>query len=102
MSEHEEHTPHIVSPLVYLYVYLALVAGVGLQVLASFHNLGIFNPILAVGIAVVQLVLVVLFSMHLKYSPRMSQLCVGAGIFMLATLWGLILLEYYSRAWGSW
>ena len=102
MSDHQEHTPHIVSPRIYLFVYLALVAGVGLQVLASFHNLGILNPILALAIAGAQVVLVALFSMHLKYSPRLSKLSVGAGIFMLCTLVSMVLMDYISRAWGSW
>ncbi len=100
MSEHESFTPHVVSTRVYLFVWVALVAGVGLQVLVSFHNLGIFNAILAVAIAVTQALIVALFSMHLKYSPKLSMLCLASAVFLLMTLFGMVLLDYYSRAWG--
>ncbi len=102
MSEPQESGHRIINPRVSFLVYLALVAGVGLTIVASYQNLGIFNPILAVAIALVQASLVALFSMHLKYSPRVSKLSVGSGIFMLLTLFAMVLLDYMSRAWGSW
>lgn len=102
MSEQHEQASHIGSLRGYFLVYLALLAGVGLTILASFHNLGIFNPILAVAIALVQASLVAMFSMHLKDSPRVSKLSVGSGVFMLLTLFAMVLLDYMSRAWGSW
>ena len=97
-----EQTEHVVGLRVYFLVYLALVAGVGLQVLLANLNLGIFNPILMLAIAISQATLVALFSMHLKYGPKISMLGVGSAIFMLFTLFGMVLLDYVSRAWGSW
>ena len=102
MSEQTEHAQHVVGLRVYFLVYLALVAGVGLKVLVSTMSLGIFNPILMLAIAISQVTLVVLFSMHLKYGPKISMLGVGSAIFMLFTLFGMVLLDYISRAWGNW
>jgi cytochrome c oxidase subunit 4 len=76
--------------------------GTTLTVAASYVNLGIFNPIIALGIACTKATLVVLFFMHVKYSTRLTMLTVGAGIFMFLVLVGMTLSDYISRAWGQW
>jgi cytochrome c oxidase subunit 4 len=100
MSEHKEHEHHIVSPMVYLVILCALLFGTGLTVWASYVDLGIFNPIIALAIACTKATLVVLFFMHVKYSTRLTMLTVGAGIFMFLTLISMTLADYISRAWG--
>jgi cytochrome c oxidase subunit 4 len=102
MSEHTEHEHHIVSPRVYVVIFIALLVGTTLTVAASYVNLGIFNPIIALGIACTKATLVVLFFMHVKYSTRLTMLTVGAGIFMFLVLVGMTLSDYISRAWGQW
>jgi cytochrome c oxidase subunit 4 len=102
MSEQQEHAEHIVSPVVCAVVYVALLAGVGLTIAASYANLGILNPIIVLAIAFTQATLVALFSMHLKWSAKLTQLSIGACFFILATLVSLVLLDNVSRAWGSW
>ena len=102
MSEQNEHAHHIVSPKVYVVVFLALLAGTTLTVAASYAELGIFNPIIALGIAVAKAVLVVLFFMHVKYSSKLTMLTVFSGIFMFLVLVSMTLADYISRAWGSW
>jgi|ERR1035438_10365058 cytochrome c oxidase subunit 4 len=102
MSEHKEQEHHIVSPRVYVAVFIALLVGTTLTVVASYLNLGIFNPIIALGIACTKATLVVLFFMHVKYSTRLTMLTVGAGIFMFLVLVGMTLADYFSRAWGRW
>lgn len=104
MSEqHEqEHEHHIVSPKIYLAIFFALLVLTTLTVAASFVEMGVFNPIVALAIAVVKAVLVVLFFMHVKYSTRLTKLTVGAGIFTFMVLISLTLADYFTRAWGRW
>ncbi len=104
MSEqHEqEHEHHIVSPKIYLTIFFALLVLTTVTVAASFIEMGVFNPIVALAIAVVKAVLVVLFFMHVKYSTRLTKLTVGAGIFTFLVLISLTLSDYFTRAWGRW
>jgi cytochrome c oxidase subunit 4 len=90
------------NPAVYFGVYLSLLAGVGLTILVSKINLGILNPILALSIAFIQITLVVLFSMHLKKGSKLVKLAVGSSLFTLGVLYAMVLIDYSSRAWGSW
>jgi len=71
-------------------------------VAASYLELGIFNPIVAIAIACIKAVLVVLFFMHVKYSSKLTKLTVFAGLFTFLTLIGMTLSDYFSRAWGRW
>lgn len=102
MSEHQEQEHRVGNPMIDFVVYLALLAGVGLQILASFLNLGILNPIFAVGIAVAMASLVALFPMHLRYGSKLNMLSVGACIFTFMILIGMVFMDCFSRAWGSW
>jgi len=100
--EHGEHEHHIVSPLVYLVIVGALLVCTALTVVASFIEMGVFNPIVAIAIAVFKATLVVLFFMHVKYSTKLTKLTVGCGLFTFIVLIGMTLADYISRAWGRW
>jgi cytochrome c oxidase subunit 4 len=101
-THNDEHEHHIVSPKVYVVIFLALLVLTTLTVGASYIEMGIFNPIVALGIAVIKAVLVVLFFMHVKYSTKLTKLTVGAGIFTFCILVGMTLSDYFTRAWGRW
>jgi cytochrome c oxidase subunit 4 len=100
--EHEEHAQHIVGPLVYVVILIALLIGTTLTVWASFIDMGFWNPIIALAIATAKATLVVLFFMHVKYSSKLTKLTVFAGIFTFLVLIGMTLADYFSRAWGRW
>ena len=102
MSEPTNHEHVIVSPKVYALIFGALLVCTALTVGASYLEMGIFNPIVALGIAVFKAVLVVLFFMHVKYSSKLTKLTVGAGVFTFLILVGMSLSDYISRAWGQW
>jgi cytochrome c oxidase subunit 4 len=102
MSGHNQLAHHIVGPRVYVVILFALLLGTGLTVWASFVDLGVWNPVIALAIATTKAVLVVLYFMHVRYSSKLTMLTVGAGIFMFLTLISLTLADYISRAWGSW
>jgi cytochrome c oxidase subunit IV len=101
-KEMEESQHHIVSPVVYIIIGASLLVLTGLTVGASYLELGIFNPILAIAIACLKAVLVVLFFMHVKYSSKLTKLTVFCGLFTFLALIGMTLSDYFSRAWGQW
>lgn len=94
MSEHSEH---IVSPAVYVIIFLALLIGTGLTVWAAFQNFGPFNIVIALGIASMKATLVVLYFMHARYSPRRTQLVIVCAVFWLAIMLALTLSDYQTR-----
>jgi cytochrome c oxidase subunit IV len=98
--EHAEH--HIVSPLEYSFVFIALLIGTAITVWAADQNFGIFNPIIALGIASTKAVIVILFFMHVKYQSNLIKMTVGAGFFTFLVLITMTLSDYISRAWGLW
>ena len=98
--EHAEH--HIVSPLQYTYVYLTLLVGTIITVVAARLELGVFNPIVALAIACTKAVIVILFFMHVKYQSRLVKMTVGLGFLTFIILIMMTLLDYMSRAWGMW
>jgi cytochrome c oxidase subunit 4 len=102
MSGHNEQARHIVSPGVYLVILFALLVGTALTVWASYVDLGLWNPVIALAIATTKAVLVVLFFMHVWYSTKLTKLTIFAGIFMFLVLISMTLADYISRAWGSW
>jgi cytochrome c oxidase subunit 4 len=101
-SEHEGEQVHIVSPMIYLTIFLALLAFTAITVGVSFIDMGIFNPIVALFIAATKMTLVVLFFMHVKYSSKLTKLTVISGLFTFLALISMTLADYISRAWGRW
>jgi len=94
MAEHHEH---IVSPKIYAIILAALLLGTYITVQAAKIDLGRWNIVLALFIAVTKMTLVILFFMHGKYSPRRTQLVIIAGFFWLAIMLGLTLTDYTAR-----
>jgi len=92
VSEH-----HIVSPKIYAMIFLALMVGTGMTVWAAYQNFGLFNIVIALGIASIKATLVILFFMHGKYSSRRTKLVIVCGFFWLAIMLGLTLADYSSR-----
>jgi cytochrome c oxidase subunit 4 len=82
----EEFHGHVVPIGVYVAVFLALLVGTGLTTGASYVDLGIWNTPVAMLIAVTKASLVVFFFMHLKYSPKLFWLALGAAVFFLVLL----------------
>jgi cytochrome c oxidase subunit 4 len=100
---HEEaHEHHIVSPMVYLTIFFALLVGTAITIGASYVDMGPWNPVVAIAIACAKATLVVLYFMHIKYSSKLMKLTVGAGVFTFLILVGMSLSDYISRAWGQW
>jgi cytochrome c oxidase subunit 4 len=97
---------HPVVPIkIYVGVFLALIALTITTVGVSKLELGAYNFVAAMTIAVIKGTLVVLFFMHVKQSSSMTKLFVVAGFFWMAILFVFVLSDYFSRGWlpvGKW
>ncbi|HYX23114.1 MAG TPA: cytochrome C oxidase subunit IV family protein [Thermoanaerobaculia bacterium] len=88
---------HVTSRKVYFLVFAALLALTLATVLVAELDLGVFNDVAALVIAVTKAMLVLLFFMHIRHSTRMTVLTAVAGFFWLAILIGLTMADYASR-----
>jgi cytochrome c oxidase subunit IV len=92
-----EHSEHVVSPKIYLSIFLALILGTGLTTWAAFRNFGPFNIVIALAIATAKATLVVLFFMHARYGERRTRLVIVCALFWLAIMLALTLSDYQTR-----
>ena len=99
MASHSEETHHIVPVPVYVGVFLALIVGTIVTTLVAYIDLGPFNVVVALTIAVCKATLVVLFFMHVKYSPKLTKLVVIAGVFWLIILLTVTETDLLTRSW---
>jgi cytochrome c oxidase subunit IV len=90
---------HIVPRKVYFAVFAALIVLTATTTAISFLDLGPWNTVVALGIAFVKATLVVLFFMHVKYSPRLTQVTIAGGLFWLAIMIALTLSDFMTRGW---
>jgi cytochrome c oxidase subunit 4 len=99
MASHSEETHHIVPVPVYVGVFLALIIGTVITTLVAYVDLGPFNIVVALTIAVCKASLVILFFMHVKYSPKLTKLVVIAGVFWLVILLTMTESDLLTRTW---
>jgi len=90
-------TTHVIPPRVYLAVFAALLALTATTTAVAFVDLGVMNVVVMLAIAVVKGLLVVLFFMHVRYSPRLTWLVVASGFTWFAILVALTLSDYVTR-----
>jgi cytochrome c oxidase subunit 4 len=91
---------HISSLKLYIGIWLALLAGTLLTVIAAGIDLGPFNAVVALTIATIKATLVVLFFMHVKYAhEKMTKVVLISAIFWLAILLALSMADYATRLW---
>jgi cytochrome c oxidase subunit 4 len=90
---------HVVPRRVYYAVFVALLVLTAITTAVAFVDLGPWNTVVALGIAFLKATLVALFFMHVKYSPRLTQIVVAGGLFWLVILIALTLSDFVSRGW---
>jgi cytochrome c oxidase subunit IV len=88
---------HVVSPKIYVVILLALLLGTFLTVEAALRDFGPWNIVIALAIATGKAVLVVLYFMHARYSPKRTQLVIICSVFWLAILLALTASDYLTR-----
>ena len=102
MSEHAQTEHHVASPGMYIGIFLLLMVLTFLTVwVATFHLPGIWNFVLAIAIAILKASLVVLYFMHLKFSPGQIKLVMVMGLFFLLIMLVITAFDYISRPWQS-
>jgi cytochrome c oxidase subunit 4 len=94
MAEHQ----HPVTPVsTYVYVFLALLVGTGLTVIAAKVDLGWASTPVAMLIAITKALLVLYFFMELRHSTRMTVLTAAAGFFWLVLMLSTFMMDYGTR-----
>ena len=89
---------HIVSVKVYITIFLVLLVGTALTVLAAFMDFRWkFNTIIALTIATVKATFVVLYFMHVRYSSRLVWVIVASALFWMAILFAFTFSDYLTR-----
>lgn len=91
---------HTIVPVkTYVTVWAALIALTATTVAVSKLELGEFNFVAAMTIAVIKGSLVVWFFMNVRKSTPLTRLFVCAGFFWMAILIVFVLSDYLSRGW---
>lgn len=101
MSDHNETTvfSHVVPIGVYVAVFVALMCLTALTTAVAYIDLGAFNTVAALAIAVVKMLLVVLFFMHVKYAHGLTKVVIICGFFWLGIMITLSLSDELTRTW---
>lgn len=88
---------HIVPVRTYLVIWLSLMlllfATLGLAEL----DLNPFNAVAAMTVAVIKMLLILLYFMHVKFSSRLTWIVAAAGFLWLAIMLTLTLTDYMAR-----
>ena len=93
VHEHAHHPPI----LLYYKIFGALLVLTMITVAVAFQDFGVFNNIIALGIAGIKTTLVVLFFMHVKYESKLTKLFAVAGFIWLAILLAFTLQDTETR-----
>jgi cytochrome c oxidase subunit IV len=92
---------HILPTRVYYAIFSLLMVATYATVQIAFLDLGAFNAVVALTIAVFKAVLVVLFFMHVRYSSRLTWVVVIGAVFWLVILLALTAGDYLTRPLGT-
>lgn len=92
---------HVVPKSTYYLIFTALMVFTAITVWVAFVDLGPLNSVVALAIAVTKATLVILYFMHVAYSPRLTKLVVVASVFWLAILLIMTMGDYLTRSWRT-
>lgn len=89
---------HIVSSGIYLTSFLVLLVLTVLTVVVAYFNFGgLWNLVIALGIATLKALIVVLWFMHVRYSGRLIQLTIVASLLFFGLLIFGTLMDVWTR-----
>src|SRR6478752_8200981 len=92
---------HIMPKRTYYIIFAVLMFCTYLTWQVAYFDLGAFNTVAALGIAVFKATLVVLFFMHVKYGTRLTWAVVLSSVFWLGILLVLTMSDYLTRVWQT-
>ena len=89
---------HVIIPQkIYILVFVTLLMLTLVTVDVAFYDAGWLNLYLALAIATCKALLVLLYFMHVRYSPRLTWVFVGAGFFWFLIMIVFTLGDYLTR-----
>jgi cytochrome c oxidase subunit 4 len=88
---------HIVPRKIYIAIWASLMLLLLLTWGVARFNLGPFNVVAALTIAITKMLLVILYFMHVRYSPGRTWIFVAAGFIWLLIMIDLTLGDYLTR-----
>ena len=89
----------VTQPKVYVRTCVVLLALLALTWAIAYVDLGPFNLIVALAVAIAKAIVIALFFMHIKGSSRLLHLAAVAGMIWLLFLISLTLGDYITRGW---
>jgi cytochrome c oxidase subunit 4 len=92
-----EHKHHVTPVSTYVFVFVGLLIGTGLTVLAAEFDLKWASTPVALLIAIAKASLVLYYFMELRYSTRMTVLTAAAGFFWLILMLSTFMMDYGTR-----
>lgn len=98
-AEHVEHVGHVVPVSVYVGVFLVLMIGTALTTVVAYIDLGRWNTVAALVIAVAKMLFVVLFFMHVKYNPGLTRIVIVGAFFWLGIMICFSMSDELTRVW---
>jgi len=94
IAPHHEHAgAHVVPGWLLIGVYLILMVLTAITVFVSTMDLGQYNIIVALGVAVIKASLVALFFMHLFWDSKFNSVVLIAALIFVSLFIGLALLD---------
>lgn len=90
---------HISTVSFNIKIFVALIALTILTALTHYVPLGPFSLFVALVIASTKATLVVLYFMHLRWSPKLTWAFAGMSIFFLLLLIGMTFDDVFTREW---
>lgn len=91
------HTPHIAPKGLYYAIFCALMVLTAGTVAVTYVDLGGANLLVAMGIAVFKATLVILYFMHVRWSPKLVQVTVVTSLAFFAILAAFTFNDYLTR-----
>ena len=88
---------HVAPKSMYYTVFMALMVLTFITWAITYVDLGEFNLILALAVAITKAMLVIVYFMHLKWSPKLIKVTIGSSIFFLMIMFTMTLSDYLSR-----
>ena len=90
---------HQASIVTYFVIFFSLMILTILTVWISRIDLGEWNTVVAMTIAIGKALLVILWFMHVIHSPRMTWIVVMSSFLWLAVMFVLFFSDYLTRGW---
>lgn len=94
-------THHVTPVRTYVLVWLALMILTATTWQVALIDMGSFNIVVALTIAIIKATLVVTIFMHARFAESLTKLYVLAGFFWLVILIAFFMLDYFSRSWQT-